>query len=208
MIQYTPVTTLHRTLIAADIVGFGRRETALQPYLHKVLYEAVETALAGAGVPLAGCHREDRGDGMLVMAPPDAGVEPLLDAFPARLHAELRRHDRVALPEARIRLRLAVHAGYVRSGDRGADGEALTHLFRLLDAEAFKAAHAERAAPLGLIVSDYLYEQIVRPGLSLLDPLAFTELAVTRKETSCDAWVWFPPEPHAHAGRLRVVHGE
>ncbi|MEW2358558.1 hypothetical protein [Spirillospora sp. NPDC029432] len=210
--NHTPTPLLHRTLVAVDIVGFGGREPGVQPYLRKVLRRLVKSALKEAGVPLRSCHHEDRGDGMLVIAPAEAGAGPLLGPFPALLQAGLRSHNLMSSPEARLALRVAVHAGYVATDREGAAGAAANHLFRLLDAASFKAALGDRGAGLGMIVSRYLYDEIVRPGFALPDPGAFVRIEVECKETSCDAWAWFPQEGPAGRAepdrRLRAVPGE
>ncbi|MEU6037582.1 hypothetical protein ABZ801_19445 [Actinomadura sp. NPDC047616] len=183
---------LHRAVVAVDVIGFGRRVPALHPHLRAALYHVTETAFASVGLPLHLCDHEDRGDGILVIAPPDAGIEALLCHLPAHLHAALRHHNQMSARAARLRLRLAVNAGYVHLDRHGAGGRALVHLHRLLDAPAFKTILDDHHADLGLITSDDLYQEIVCGGPGLIDPAAFLQIDVAVKETRARAWMWMP----------------
>ncbi|MBX6765549.1 MAG: hypothetical protein IRY90_00045, partial [Actinomadura rubrobrunea] len=100
-----------------------------------------------------------------------------------------------------LRLRLAVHVGQVHPDAHGVAGPALVHLFRLLDAPAFKEFADAAAADLAMIVSDRLYTDATDTG-GLVDPAAYRPLDVVSKETRTRAWAWTPPTPAAgHAGR-------
>jgi len=61
-----------------------------------------------------------------------------------------------------------LHAGEIHHDDRGSYGEAMDIAFRLLNAPATKRELREVAAPLVLVVSDDIYQSIVRhsyPGI-------------------------------------------
>ncbi len=59
----------------------------------------------------ADCYREDRGDGVLVLVPPQVPKAVLVTRVPLELAAALTRHNRACGHAARIRLRMAVHDG-------------------------------------------------------------------------------------------------
>lgn len=80
---------------------------------------------------------EDRGDGVFILIPS-------------------------AVPKVRIRLRIALHAGEVHYDSHGVAGMAITHAFRLVDQPMFKAALADSAGLLGVIVSEWFYDEVVR----------------------------------------------
>ncbi len=84
-------------LFAVDIAGFTRplRDNDIQIYLHKSLYEMLETAFDRSDVPWADCSHEDRGDGVLVVAPPMVPASMLVP-IPDRLRALIRRHNHVS----------------------------------------------------------------------------------------------------------------
>ena len=100
-----PVTPLamHRTIVAIDVEGFGDR---CQTNPHRVavrvgLYRALRHAFRAATIPWVECHHEDRGDGVLILAPPEIAKSVFVESFPARLVEELREHT-VVDPSTRV----------------------------------------------------------------------------------------------------------
>src|SRR5689334_16176178 len=76
-----PLTTAHCTIVIVDIEGFGRliRTNTNQVRIRRGMYRAIEHAFEAAGIPWVSCRHEDRGDGVLVLAPAE---------IPKRLFAE------------------------------------------------------------------------------------------------------------------------
>jgi class 3 adenylate cyclase len=182
---------VHCAMLAVDIAAFSGRDPETQRHLHAGLYQIVRGACDAAGMPWRICHHEDRGDGILLVAP--AGVSPeLLDSVAAHLRAGLRLHNKLASAGARIRLRVALHAGYVRRGHDGVQGRDVIHLFRLLDAPQLKARLAAGRDELAVIVSDDLYNDVIRHGPSLIDPSRYQRVTIRTKETCTPAWIWLP----------------
>lgn len=180
---------LHAALAAVDICSFGGGDDHVQLHQRGVMYAQLAEVFEMTRIPWTECYREDRGDGALVIVPSDVPVHYLLDPLAHHLTAALRRYNRLASADAQLRLRVAVHAGYVHRDDHGVAGKALVHLFRLLDSAAFKHALADSGADLGLIASDRLYGD----ADGLVEDAAYRQLRVTCKETSAKAWVWIPP---------------
>jgi class 3 adenylate cyclase len=180
-------------LTAVDIVAFGdlRRDDEVQLHLRQTLYDLLADAFALTRLPWQACYREDRGDGALVVAPPEVEPTDLLDPLAHHLTALLRRSNKLASDTARLRLRLAVHTGRVLRDEHGLAGQALVHLFRLLEAPAFKQALNTSGADLGLIVSDRLHADAKAHG-GFFDPRAYQPLAVRTKETRTRGWLWLP----------------
>lgn len=190
-----PVSGLHTTLAAVDIIGFGdpRRTNDIQLHLRRAMYEQLAAAFTITALPWWDCYREDRGDGCLIIAPPTTDPDDLLDPLAHHLTALLRRHNRLTGDTTRLRLRLAVHTGYIHPDAHGVTGHALNHTFRLLDAPAFKRALADSDTDLGLIISDQLHTEAIHRG-GHLDPKAYRPLSVTCKQTKkAKAWLWLPP---------------
>jgi hypothetical protein len=92
---------------------------------------------------------------------------------------------------------MAVHYGYVYYDAHGVTGHALTHLYRLLEAPAYKRAITTAATRLGAIVSDQLYTQALEHD-TLIDPAAYTPVRLSCKETRTRAWLWLPAESRRH----------
>jgi hypothetical protein len=179
-------------IIGFDIAGFGQRDEHLQNHVREALYRLLEQAFAQAGLPWPEQGLwEDRGDGALLIVPMMA-AEAVLDPLLRQLNAGLRRYNKVSSDPAQITLRMAVHSGFVQRDDHGLSGEALVQLYRLLDAPAFKDAVKTAGANLGLVVSPYIYENVVRHGRGLINPDSYEKLPFVNKETSAEAWLHWP----------------
>jgi hypothetical protein len=186
---------MESAVIATDIIEFGKhyRDAGAQMYVRHMLYELLIDAFDITGLSWWDCHREDRGDGVLIVAPPDVEPDRFLDPLIHHLNALLRCYSRRAGELTGLRLRMAVHFGYVYYDAHGVTGHVFTHLFRLLEAPAFKEAVAVSGAQLGAIVSDHLYAEAAQHA-GLMNPAAYTPLEVTCKETGSRAWLWLPAE--------------
>jgi hypothetical protein len=186
-----PVT--HTTVLATDIVAFGQRyrDISAQLDMRQLMYELLTGAFGMTGLSWWDCYREDRGDGTLVVAPPDIEPGYFLDPLIHHLTALLRRHAWPAGNRPPLRLRMAVHHGCVYYDAHGVTGHTLTHLFRLLEAPTFKKAIARSQAPFGAIVSDQLYTDVVQRG-GLINPAAYTQVRLSCKETRTRGWLWLP----------------
>ncbi|MFI0451800.1 hypothetical protein [Actinomadura sp. 6N118] len=87
-----------------------------------------------------------------MITPAHVSVEPLLGHWIHQLRAALRQYNRISAATAQLRLRAAIHAGFVKADPYGVGGRAVLHLFRLLDAPTFKTAlENNNHADLGLI---------------------------------------------------------
>lgn len=187
-------------MFAVDIASFSaRRDPDIQRCLRAAVHRIVREACRDAGLSWDACHHEDRGDGLFVIADPAAGIDVLLEPLVVRLLAGVRRHNKLAGREARIQLRVAVHAGYLHLDEHGATGVALNHLFRLLDAGPLKYRLAEASGDFALIVSHHLFEEVVAYSVGVIEPSAFLCVPVLVKETHDRGWVWLPPGPAAGA---------
>ena len=97
-------------------------------------------------------------------------------------------------------MRLAVNVGPV-SGDAGSiSGEAVDIAASLLEAPDFKQAMAQRGkgTSLGVIISPFVYEIVVRQDQDLTEVASYTEAPVKVEDSNTTAWVrWISPEPVA-----------
>jgi hypothetical protein len=182
------------TLFAVDIAGFTRpdRDDDIRRYLHEKLYEFLEKAFDDSGISWAGCRSEDRGDGALVVIPPDIPGKGIIDPLPERLRTLIRRHNHVSCEAARLQLRMAAHIGPVDHDGHGFVGTDVNLLFRMLEARPLKQALAATGADLALIVSDYVYGNLVCRYPSLASPDAFQVARFQVKHTRAKAWTYLP----------------
>ena len=134
---------------------------------------------------------EDRGDGALILVPPEVPKTRLVTSLPGMLAAAVSRHNAgCAVPE-RMRLRVALHAGEVYRDAHGVAGAAVNHAFRLAEAPALRSALAASPGVLALIVSDWLFSEVVRHDPAA-EPGSYRQVQVTVKETAAVGWIRVP----------------
>jgi len=208
--RYDP---LYHHLLAADIKGSGRpdRNDQIRVVLRDTLYRVVGEALRHAAVGDADYTLLDRGDGLLVVFRPNVPIRPLIDPLVPRLVAGLASYNASVPERARMRLRVAMHSGYIVQDANGYSGQALIHMFRLLDSRLLRSRLAASGAPLVLIVSEAVYDAVVRQHDDGVDPAAYELVRVTSKEVRrARAWIWVPgrraaaPVPSPAAMRERI----
>jgi hypothetical protein len=184
------LTTAHCTIVAVDIAGFGdrSRNNTNQVRVRHGMYTSMQHAFATAGVPWASCHSEDRGDGMLVLAPANIPKAFFVDDLPGALAGALTRHNRTHPVEERIRLRFALHAGEINYDRHGVTASSITHTFRLVDADAFRSAFARSSAILAIVSSDWFYDEVIRHS-ERSQVRSYRPIAVKNRETTARAWL-------------------
>ncbi|MFC5747028.1 ATP-binding protein [Actinomadura rugatobispora] len=182
--------------MCVDVAGYGdhRRTNRDQVAVREGLYRALRRAFIRSGLRWERCHREDRGDGVLILVPSEVPKELLAGRLPVELASELEAHNGGAGPEARIRLRAAVHAGEVQHDDHGVAGTAINLAFRLLEAGPLKDALRGSPGTLALIASEWFYEEVIRHHPAS-DPKAYRQVPVAVKETLTRGWVRLPGLP-------------
>ena len=188
---------VHRTIIAVDVEGFGNRHRT-NPHrvaVREGLYRAVREAFRAATIPWAECHHEDRGDGILILAPPEVAKSVFVESLPYRLAERLREHNSAHHEQEQIRLRIALHAGELHHDGHGVAGASINLTFRLLDAAPLKSALAGSPGVLAVVTSDWFFDEVVRHSPAA-DPDAYRPVRVTVKETDVLGWVHLPDHPY------------
>ena len=144
---------MHHTIIAVDVEGFGARDDWHQHLVRDGLNAAVRQAFEHCGLSWGDCYHEDRGDGLIALAPTDASNRRIAECLPNELAARLREHNAGVDEAARIRMRVVVHFGEVERDEHGLSSRAVVHAFRLLDSRAVRTALAGSHGLLALITS-------------------------------------------------------
>ncbi|MGW2372014.1 MULTISPECIES: hypothetical protein [Kitasatospora] len=197
----------YRALLACDIAGSaGRGQQRLQE-----IRDALRSALSGAFDHTDSDPRDfvyvDTGDGCRLVAPAGLPKAGLLVPLLPELGTRIREHNRHAGPEARLRVRAALHAGEVRLDPDGTvSGTPFEALARLLDSAPLRraAAAGPDGTPVAAILSQHYYEETVGHGHEGLEAGAFTAAEVRVKEYAARAWLWYPGSPvgpHLGSGR-------
>ena len=90
-----PGPAVHHSIVLVDVEGFGARHRtrADQGAIRHGLYQALELAFTRSGVGWDGCYREDRGDGVLILVPPQVPKTVLAAGVPGELAAAVRAHN-------------------------------------------------------------------------------------------------------------------
>jgi hypothetical protein len=189
---------VHRTILVVDIEhsSYPARTDADLLLIRKALYQAL--AVAFKRTDWLTYYHEDRGDGALVLVPPDVPKIRLVTNVLKRLETALNRHNddmrrkhgTKALPR-QIRLRVAIHAGEVTFDDHGVVGAAITHAFRLAEAPPLKAAFTSSTGVYALIVSEWFFNEVVR-HYEEAQPDLYRKIECRVKETELSAYMLVP----------------
>jgi hypothetical protein len=201
-----PRPPVHRTIILVDVEGFGdpQRTTAHHTSLRADLYDAIEQAFNDARIPWNKCYHEDRGDGIMILAPAGIPKSLFVESLPLSLVKEVRRHNATRPLKGQIRLRLALHAGELAFDTHGAAGPALNFAFRILEARPLKQALATSPGVLAMISSGWFYDEVVRQS-PVSEPGSYRQVPVVVKETATAAWICLPDHPYGTTDSPKVA---
>ncbi len=189
---------LHRTIMVVDVAGFTNptRTLADQLAVQEGLYRVLHDAFTESGIPWDSCTVEDRGDGAMILIPPEVPKIWVADRFPSRVVAALRRYNAVHSAEASVQLRIGLHSGEVHQNANGVVSQAVNFAFRILDAPAAKLALRQSTAVVAVIASDTFYQDVIRQDPAA-DPGAYRQISVVVKNLSTEAWLRLTGAPVA-----------
>jgi hypothetical protein len=176
------------TVIRTDVVEFGanRRNAEAHKIIRNALPAMTRLALGSAWDT---CRCADRGDGLLVIVPPECPTAQVIERLVISLPLQLKRHNLRYSAASRIQLRLAIAVGPIEDTESGVSGRSIVDVSRILETPAFKQAVAGQGAILGVILAPFVYETYIKPGGSFLDATDFTEVPVQVKEVQGSAWM-------------------
>jgi tetratricopeptide (TPR) repeat protein len=203
-----PQLAVHRAIVVVDVERFGdpERTNLNQLAVRDGLYKALIQAFGWSGISWESCVSEDRGDGALILVPPEIPKAYLVTRLPGMLAAAVSRHNTGRARPEQMRLRVALHAGEVYRDAHGVAGSAVNHAFRVAEAPALRSVLAASPAVLAVIVSDWLFNEVIRHDPAA-EPGSYRKVQVTVKETAAVGWIR-TPEPgtvQADAGQDHVL---
>jgi tetratricopeptide (TPR) repeat protein len=177
-------------MVVVDVERFGdpARTNLNQLAIRDGLYKALIQAFGGSGIEWGNCVSEDRGDGALILIPPEIPKAYLVTSLPGMLAAAVSRHNAGCARPEQMRLRVALHAGEVYRDAHGVSGSAVNHAFRLAEAPALRSALAASSGVLAVIVSEWLFSEVVRHDPAA-EPDAYRKVQVEVKETAAVGWI-------------------
>ena len=182
--QPPPLSGQNCTILLTDVIAFGSpaRNDEDRRMIREALFGMTRMMLQG----IPDVRSDDRGDGLLTVVPPGIPTANVMERLVEQLLPALTRNNSVVRDSARFQLRAAISVGPVTSDSMGISGEAIIIAARLVDAPIFKEAITEAAADLGVIVSSFVYETVIRHNRSLAD---YYPVQVSVKSFSNPAWV-------------------
>ncbi|MEU3056533.1 hypothetical protein [Streptomyces griseus] len=183
----------HRRLcLAADVEQYSRLDTRSQLTVQSELVRMLDEAAALTGLDRTAWTRQPQGDLEFAVLPEATPEDVVLGPFVH--HLAVRLGDRNARPAAqRVRLRMAVDTGVVADAALGHAGPAPVAVARYVNAPQLRAVLAAlAAADLAVMVSDRLYQDVVRSGRRGLDPAQYVRAHVRVKEFGGYGWIRVP----------------
>ncbi|WP_232795267.1 hypothetical protein [Kitasatospora sp. NRRL B-11411] len=171
---------------------YSRLDTRNQSAAQADLVQLLDEAAALAGLDRAAWERQPQGDLEFAVLPERTPEPALLGPFVQHLVGGLGALN--TRPAAsRVRLRLALDCGVATSSALGHAGPAPVAVARYVNAPQLKAVLAAlTSADLAVIVSDRLYQDIVRSGHPGLDPAQYLRAHVRVKEFGGYGWIRVP----------------
>ena len=191
---------VHRSIMVVDVERFSdpARTDLNQVAIRDAMYKALKQAFGRSEIAWDSCVSEDRGDGALILIPPDVSKARLLTSLPGMLAAVVSRHNARCTRPERMRLRVALHAGEIYRDAYGVAGTAINQAFRLVEAPVLRSALDESPGMLALIISDRLFTEVARHHPAA-EPGSYRQVQVIVKETATAGWIRVPDLDAAQA---------
>ncbi|MFF8770730.1 hypothetical protein [Kitasatospora sp. NPDC015120] len=207
---------LRRICLVVDIEAYSGRPYRVQQKVQERLDRALDHACARAGVDRARCEAQDRGDGQLLLLPPDADEARALPGLVLGLRDALHTLNRAPGTAGRLRVRAALAQGGVQRAALGFVARSVETACRLLDCRQARAAL--KGAPdtdLAVVVADDLFADAFATGGGGVPVEAFTRITVAlpAKRFEERAWIGTPgpgalvalPSPAPPGSRRRAA---
>ncbi|PZF95102.1 hypothetical protein C1I93_15755 [Micromonospora endophytica] len=181
-----------RLLVCVDMERYSRRGNIQQYQAQQDFHRLLREAADEVGMDRVGWTTQQAGDGELAVLPRDVPEARVIGRFLPELNRRLRQYNASRLPEARIRLRVAVHQGMVHlDGANGFPGQAVVMVSRLCDAAPVRRALA--AFPdtgVALVVSADIYRDVVTEYPEEIRPDRFRKIEVVHADKGFREPAW------------------
>lgn len=179
--------------MASDLKGYGRGTDRKQAYLQAGFVAIHRRAAEAAGLRRDEWPIQEGGDGELAILPATESEPRVVDQYMRALADALRAHNETRPAADRLRLRIAVAYGTAYRGANGYVGQAVVEANRLISAEAIKRLFDDhKNVNLILILSQRVFDDLVRQEHTSYRPEDFAEIRVREKEYEGSAWIWTP----------------
>ncbi|MER7706787.1 hypothetical protein ABTX81_28305 [Kitasatospora sp. NPDC097605] len=207
---------LRRICLVVDIEAYSGRPYRVQQKVQERLDRALDHACGRAGVDRARCESQDRGDGQLLLLPPDADEAKALPGLVLGLRDALHTLNLAPGTAGRLRVRAALAQGGVQRAALGFVARSVETACRLLDSQETRAAlKGTPDTDLALVVADDLFTDAFAAGGDGVPVEEFTSItvAIPAKRFEARAWVCTPrsgelvalPSPAPPGSRRRAA---
>jgi hypothetical protein len=188
------VSFLNRLCLVTDVKGYSTRSVDGQADAQKRLLLAMTFALRHAGfrrVPAR--DRQDRGDGRLYALPSRLDEARVIPRLILGLQHGLYLANQDQGAAGRLRIRAALARGALAVGVMGWVGQPAITSCRMVDSQVLKdRLDGGDTADLALIVTEELYQDVIKLEYPGVPSGEFTPVSVTVKEYTGTGWVYLP----------------
>ncbi|MEU4738932.1 hypothetical protein AB0G02_00530 [Actinosynnema sp. NPDC023658] len=179
-------------LVCCDLKSYGSADDLLQRELQELLVRSLDRAGEAAGLDRSTWSRQAKGDEEWAVLPATAAEGDVVDRYVRALDAELAATNRYRVPQAKLRMRMAIHFGTTVEGANGYPGQDAVLVSRLLNSEPAHAALEQTEADLVVVLSETLFTSLVAAGFTTLRPEQFRHVDVRVKDFRGHGWMWLP----------------
>ncbi|WBB89784.1 hypothetical protein [Verrucosispora sp. WMMC514] len=181
-----------RLLVCVDMERYSRRGNVQQYEAQQDFHRLLREAADEVGMSRVGWTTQQAGDGELAILPREVPEARVIGRFLPELNRRLRSYNASRLPQARIRLRVAVHQGMVHlDGANGFPGQAVVTVSRLCDAAPVRRALAACPdAGIALVVSSDIYRDVVTEYPEEILPERFQRIEVVHADKGFRELAW------------------
>ncbi|GGO52113.1 hypothetical protein GCM10012287_35690 [Streptomyces daqingensis] len=179
--------------MATDVEKYSRLDTLQQEVVQADLLRVLEEAALLSGLDRASWERQAQGDQEFAVLPPDTPESVVLSDFIRHLDAALNERNAFRPEKERMRLRLAIEIGVARTAPLGHSGPAPVFVARFLNAPQLKSVlKATSSTNLAVILSDRVYQDVVRLRGQGLDPEQYMKVHIQQDDFTGYAWIHLP----------------
>ena len=191
--QSEPDDLHHRSIFIVDIEDSDSRPNDIKALHRTQVRQMVTGSIADAGIT-PGQHDPltDTGDGLRVLFAPEVPKNRLVGPLMSALAKRLVSYNATAPDGAHMRLRAVLSAGELRRDSYDYFGTPLNEAYWLLNSDELRDRLRKSTAPMALMISQDIYDGVVRHGYPQIDPGAFEMCVVTHKKRDLNVWLWHP----------------
>jgi hypothetical protein len=187
---------VRRLCIAIDLEHYSQRRDSGQVKAQSAMSELLREAGQRGALERAQWDIQQQGDGELALLPPGIDESDVITSLMHHVTSGLHRYNRDASPDARLRMRIAVHEGLTYIAESGFAGDAVNTVCRLRDAREARNALRNTKNDVVLIVSERIFRDVICGDDSYELPAAsFTETEIVMADKG------FRAQAFIYAGR-------